>query len=133
MNVLSQLGRFNEAIEHAGTAVPIGEAAKLRGTIPVTGGSNVLVLALLHLGQVHLRRGNLPQAIRVLERCLETRPNGAVPRRDPAYRRKPGRRVALAGRPDEALPLVAGAVEDGHRRQLHTRPPGLILLFAGMT
>jgi tetratricopeptide (TPR) repeat protein len=131
--VLSQLGRFNEAIEHAEAAVHIGEAAELRGTIPVTGGSNVLVLALLHLGQVHLRRGNLPHAIRVLERCLEHARTVQFFSAIPHTAASLGAAYALAGRPDEALPLVAGAVEDGHRRQLHTRPPGLILLFAGMT
>ena len=38
----------------------------------------------------------------------------------------------LAGRADEALPLVAGAVEEFRRRQWHNRP-ALILLCAGMT
>ena len=39
---------------------------------------------------------------------------------------------ALAGRAAVALPLVAGAVEEFRRRQLHARP-ALILLCAGMT
>jgi tetratricopeptide (TPR) repeat protein len=43
-----------------------------------------------------------------------------------------GAAYALAGRADEALPLVAGAVEEFRQRQLHARP-ALILLCAGMT
>jgi hypothetical protein len=39
---------------------------------------------------------------------------------------------SLAGRADEALPLVAGAVEEFCDRQFHVRP-GLILLCAGTT
>jgi tetratricopeptide (TPR) repeat protein len=39
---------------------------------------------------------------------------------------------ARAGRADEARPLVAGAVEEFHRRQLHSRP-ALTLLCAGLT
>jgi tetratricopeptide (TPR) repeat protein len=42
-----------------------------------------------------------------------------------------GAAYALAGRADEALPLVAGAVEEFRRRQFHNRP-ARILLCAGM-
>jgi tetratricopeptide (TPR) repeat protein len=123
-SVLSQLGRFNEAIEHAEAAVQIAEAADH---------PTALVYALLYLGLAHLRRGNLPHAIRVLERCLELTRTVQFLVAIPHTAATLGAAYALAGRPDEALPLVAAAVEDGHRRQLHTRPPGLILLCAGMT
>ena len=43
-----------------------------------------------------------------------------------------GAAYALAGRAGEALPLVAGAVEEFHRRPFHYRP-ALILLCAGTT
>jgi tetratricopeptide (TPR) repeat protein len=43
-----------------------------------------------------------------------------------------GAAYALAGRADEARPLVAGAVEESRRRQIH-RWPAFILLCAGIT
>lgn len=78
-----------------------------------------------------LRRGDLPRAIRVLERGLElcrtwqfAGTSNVAATLGAAY--------ALAGRADEALPLVAGAVEEFRSRQNHTRP-ALILLCAGLT
>ena len=43
-----------------------------------------------------------------------------------------GAAYALTGRADEALPLVASAIEEFHRRPIHNQP-ALILLYAGMT
>ncbi len=57
-DVLSQLGRFDEAIEHADAAVRIAEPADH----PLT-----LFQGLFFLGLAHLRRGDLPRATRVLE------------------------------------------------------------------
>ena len=61
-DVLSQLGRFDEAIGHAEAAVQIAEAADH----PFT-----LYQGLIDLGRAHLRRGDLPRATRVLERGLD--------------------------------------------------------------
>jgi tetratricopeptide (TPR) repeat protein len=61
-DVLSQLGRFDEAIGHAEAALQIAEAADHPFTL--FGG-------LLGLGYVHLRRGDLPRATRDLERSLD--------------------------------------------------------------
>ena len=61
-DVLSQLGRFDEAIGHAEAAVQIAEAADHPWT---------LCFALFDLGFAHLRRGDLPRATRVLERGVD--------------------------------------------------------------
>jgi class 3 adenylate cyclase/tetratricopeptide (TPR) repeat protein len=122
-DVLSQLGRFDEAIEHAEAAVRIAEAADH----PLT-----LFSGLFYLGLAHLRRGDLPRATRVLERCLDLCRTWQFVDRAPVVAAALGAAYVLAGRADEALPLVAGAVEEFSRRQDHTRP-ALILLCAGMT
>src|SRR5262249_21807781 len=122
-DVLSQLGRFDEAIGHAEAAVQIAEAADHPGT---------LWLGLFALGSARLRRGGLPRAPQGLERGLALcRPwqfvNGI-----PIFAATLSAAYALAGRLDEALPLVADAVEAFRIRPSHGWP-GLILLCAGMT
>ena len=122
-DVLSELGRFDEAIGHAEAAVQIAEAADH----PYT-----LYFGLSGLGRAHLRRGDLPRAIRVLERGLDLCRTWQIVIGIPVVAATLGAAYALAGRADEALPLVAGAVEEFRGRQNHTWP-ALILLCAGMT
>jgi tetratricopeptide (TPR) repeat protein len=122
-DVLSELGRFDEAIGHAEAAVQIAEAADH----PFT-----LYSGLLGLGLAHLRRGNLPRATPVLERGLELCRTWQIVIGTPVLAATLGAAYALAGRAHEALPLVAGAVEEFRRRQHHNRP-ALILLCAGTT
>ncbi len=122
-DVLSQLGRFDEAIGHAEAAVRTAEAADHSWT---------LYLGLLDLGRAHLCRGDLPRATRVLERNLDLCRTWQFVLATPVVAATLGVAYALAGRADEALPLVAGAVEEFRRRQTHARP-ALILLCAGMT
>ena len=121
--VLSQLGRFDEAIGHAEAAVQIAEAADH----PFT-----LYQGLIDLGRAHLRRGDLPRATPVLERCLDLCRTWQIVVGTPIVAATLGAAYALAGRADEALPLVTGAVEEFRSRQTHTWP-ALILLWAGMT
>jgi class 3 adenylate cyclase/tetratricopeptide (TPR) repeat protein len=121
--VLSQLGRFDEAIEHAEAAVSIAEAADHPAT---------LAFGLLHLGLVHLRRGDPPRATQVLERCLDLCRTWQFVERTPYAAATLGAAYALVGRTDEALPMVAGAVEEFRGRHYHVRP-ALILLCAGTT
>jgi tetratricopeptide (TPR) repeat protein len=121
-DVLSQLGRFDEAIGHAEAAAQIAEA----GDDPY-----VLYWALFFLGFAHLRRGDLPRATRVLERALDLSRTAQFVLVIPHAAAALGAAYALAGRAGEALPLVAGAVE-ASRGQTHSWP-ALILLCAGMT
>jgi tetratricopeptide (TPR) repeat protein len=91
-----------------------------------------LFSGLLYLGLARLRRGDLARATSVLERSLDLcRTWQFVDRRQNAAATL-GAAYALAGRADEALPMVAGAVEEFRRRQFHVRP-GLVLLCAGTT
>jgi len=122
-DVLSQRGRFDEAIEHAEAAVRTAEAADH----PFT-----LHFALFFLGLAHLRRGDLPRATRILERDLDLCRTWQIVVGIPHVAATLGTAYALAGRADEALPLVAGAVEEFRGHQLHTRP-AFILLCAGIT
>jgi len=122
-DVLSELGRFDEAIGHAEASVQIAEEADN----PFT-----LNFGLFALGRAHLRRGDLPRATRVLERGLELCRTRRIVYWTPSVAAALGVAHALASRADEALPLVAGAVEEFRRRPNHFRP-AVIPLYAGMT
>jgi len=122
-DVLSQLGRFDEAIGHAETAVRIAEAADY----PFT-----LFQGLFDLGRAHLRRGDLARATRDLERGFDLCRTWQFVAGTSNVAATLGAAYALAGRADEALPLVAGALEEFRGRHGHGRP-ALILLYAGMT
>jgi tetratricopeptide (TPR) repeat protein len=120
-DVLSQLGRFDEAVGHAEDAVRIAEAADH----PFT-----LFIGLFYCGHVHLRRGDLPRATRALEQgldlCRTWQIDGTT-----YVATTLGAAYALAGRADEALPLVADAVKEFRSRQIY-RWPAFILLGTGM-
>ena len=122
-DALSQLGRFDEALGHVETAVQIAETADHPFTLHI---------GLLFLGIVHLGRGDLPRAIRVFARGLELCGTWQFVGSTPLFAASLGAAYAHAGRVGEALPLVAGAVEDFRSRQRHNRP-GLVLLCAGTT
>jgi tetratricopeptide (TPR) repeat protein len=122
-DVISQLGRFDEAIEHGEVALRIAETADH----PLT-----LSLGLFSLGVAHLRRGDLPRATPVLARSLDFSRTWQFVIYTPLRAAALGAAYVLAGRAEEALPLVAGAVEEFRSRQMYTRPAA-ILLCAGMT
>jgi tetratricopeptide (TPR) repeat protein len=122
-DALSQLGRFDEAIRQAEDAVRVAEDADH----PFT-----LYWGLFDLGLVALRRGDLPRATRVLERCLDLCHAWQLVVGLPAAAAALGVTHALAGRSDEALPLVAAAVEQSHASQ-SVRWAAHILLYAATT
>jgi tetratricopeptide (TPR) repeat protein len=122
-DVLSQLGRFDEAIGYAETAVQIAEEADH----PFT-----LIQGLFRLGLAHLSRGELARATPVLERGLDLSRTGQFVVGIANTAATLGAVYALAGRADEALPLVAYAVEVFRRHQLHERP-AFVLLCAALT
>jgi hypothetical protein len=82
----------------------------------------------LALGLAHLRRGDLPHAIRVLKQCLDLSRAWEFDVRAPGAGAL-GLAYALAGRADEALPVVASAVEELRGRQ--TDRPSLVTLEVG--
>jgi class 3 adenylate cyclase/tetratricopeptide (TPR) repeat protein len=120
-DVLAQLGRFDEAIGQAEAAVRIAEAAD--HPFSLHGG-------LHSLGLAHLRRGDLPRATRVLERCVKLCRTWQLVAWTPVVAASLGAAYALAGRADEALPLVAGAVEAFRGRPLHNWPARILLCAA---
>jgi tetratricopeptide (TPR) repeat protein len=122
-DVLSQLGRFDEAIGHAEAAVQIAEEADHPWT---------LHWGLLDLGRAHLRRGDLPRATRILERCLDLGRTWQFVFGPPLVAAALGAAYALAGRADEALPLVAGLVEEFGSRQTPNQS-AFVFLYAGTT
>jgi predicted ATPase/class 3 adenylate cyclase len=122
-DALSERGRFDEAIKHARAAVRAAEATAHLNTVPN---------ALLNLGRAHLRRGHLLLAIPVLERSLDICHTLQDVDRTPYVASVLGATYALAGRVEDALPLIAGAVEEFRRRQDHYRP-AFILLYAGIS
>jgi class 3 adenylate cyclase/tetratricopeptide (TPR) repeat protein len=120
-DVLSELGQFDEAIEHAEAAVRTAEAADH----PYT-----LYFGLYALGQAHFRRGDLPRA--TLEQTLDLCRTWQFAAQTPGVAAALGATHALAGRTDKALALVADAVEKYRRHQAHSRRT-FILLCAGRT
>jgi tetratricopeptide (TPR) repeat protein len=122
-HVLSQLGRFDEAIGHAEAGVQLAEEADQ----PLT-----LHFALFSLGLAHLHRGDLARATRVLERDLDLCRTWQIVVATPLAAAALGTAYALAGRADEALPLMADAVGEFRRHQAHNLP-AFIPLSAGTT
>jgi len=99
---LVELGLFNEAIEHAKEALRIAEGSNHASS---------LVSAHMGLGRAHLRRGDLEQAVPVLERGVELARLWKMRLVLPFLADSLGLAYAFAGRTDEALPLLQEALD----------------------
>ena len=122
-DVLSELGRFDEAIEHAEAAVRIAEAAEQ---------AYALDRGLLRLGCAYFRKGDFPRAIQSLSSALDLGRTWQFVELAALVAASLGAARAIAGQDEEALPLIVSAVEEFRRRQFHNRP-AFILLCAGVT
>src|SRR4029450_1284055 len=100
---LAELGEFAEGIVRGEEAVQVAETTVDQ---PFT-----LSHAYLSAGLPHLRKGDLPQAIAVLERSLGVCQAGAVQLILPYVASPLGYAYALSGRLAEALPLLEQVVE----------------------
>jgi class 3 adenylate cyclase/tetratricopeptide (TPR) repeat protein len=120
-DALSELGRFDEATGYAEDAIRIAEEADH----PFT-----LFWGLMELGFVSLRRGNLPRATQTLQRCLDLCRTWQLVAGIGAVSATLATAHALAGRTDEALGLVAEAIEES-RASTSYRWAVPILLHAG--
>jgi predicted ATPase/class 3 adenylate cyclase len=102
---LAELGEFAEGMVRGEEAVRIAETTVDQ---PFT-----LSHAYLGVGLLHLRKGDLPQAIAVLERSLGVCQAGDIQFVLPWVASFLGNAYALSGRLAEALPLLEQAVEQG--------------------
>jgi tetratricopeptide (TPR) repeat protein len=100
---LAELGEFAEGMVRGEEAIQVAEATIDQ---PFT-----LSYAYLGVGLLHLRKGNLPQAIAVLERNLGVCQAGDIQLVLPWVASFLAYAYALSGRLAEALPLLEQAVE----------------------
>jgi tetratricopeptide (TPR) repeat protein len=114
---LAEMGTFAEGLVHGEEAIRIAEGVDH----PYS-----LISAYYGLGLLHLRQGDLHQAIPMLERSLRLCQDATIPDLWPGVASFLGSAYALSGRLAEALPLLAQAVEQtatsrhmaGHAAQL---------------
>jgi class 3 adenylate cyclase/tetratricopeptide (TPR) repeat protein len=120
---LAELGLFDEAIEHGREAMRIADESQHVSS---------LVSAHMGLGRAHLRRGDLAQAVPVLERGVELARKWKMRLVLPFLTDSLGLAYALGGRPSEALPLLKEALDlHGTMRGTTTQSARLVSLSHG--
>jgi DNA-binding NtrC family response regulator/tetratricopeptide (TPR) repeat protein len=100
---LAEMGMFTDALLRADEAVRYAEAVNQ----PID-----LLIATQGMGFLHLRKGDLPRAISLLERGLELCRSWYVPVWFPLVAAPLGAAYALSGRIDEATALLEDAVRE---------------------
>jgi class 3 adenylate cyclase/tetratricopeptide (TPR) repeat protein len=106
VQLLSDRGEFTEAVIHGNEVVRIAEVANH----PYN-----LYTAYYAVGHLHLRKGTIDEAIRVLERSLEICRSWNFRQNIPRVAAALGNAYAAAGRFGEAMPLLALANERARR------------------
>ena len=114
---LAELGAFAEGRAHGEDAIRLGEAINH----PFS-----LAFAYAAVGHVFLRQGDLPQAMRVLERGLTLGEARHLPLMIQLCKAQLGAAYALCGRVSEALPLLQQALD----QSIATRVPIASALYA---
>jgi tetratricopeptide (TPR) repeat protein len=98
---LAELGRFHEGIERGDEAVRIAETANHAYSVS---------FACLSLGILYVRKGELPQAVELLERGATICKDMDLPLMTVPLQSTLGRAYALSGRFSDALPLLEKCV-----------------------
>jgi tetratricopeptide (TPR) repeat protein len=117
VSCLAELGQFDEGMARGDEAIQLAEAA----AHPFS-----LTQVYFSLGELYLRKGDLPQASPVLERGLALCQGAGIVTWFPAVAAALGYAYTLSGRMPEALPLLQQAVAEdpskgiaaGHARRL---------------
>jgi len=106
---LAQLGDFASGVECGEEAVQIAESADQ----PFS-----LVLGCLGLGSVYLLKGDLPEAIPVLERAVGLCRRWTIPAWFPAAASSLGYAYVLSGRLGDGMPLLHEAIDEAARMRI---------------
>ncbi len=124
MRALAEMGRFTEGLTRGDEAVRLSESTDL--PLP-------LASSLEGLGYVHLRRGEIPQAILHLERGLQICEERQLHLSYYMVQAYLGYAYAIAGRHAEAAPLLAESVatDEGFHPALRVTMQGEAHLLAG--
>ena len=106
---LAQVGEFADGVVCGEEAVRIAEMADQ----PFS-----LVIAYLGLGSLDLIKGDLPRAIRALERAVRVCQRWTVPSWFPTAASSLGYAYVLSGRPGDGVPLLREAVDEAARMEI---------------
>ncbi len=106
---LAELGEFADGLARGAEAVRIAEGLDHAGS---------LVNAYLGVGFLHLRKGDLDEAIAVLDRGVTLSQAASIPAIFPFLATGLGSAYALSGRIPKALPLLEAAVEQAASRSI---------------